>query len=336
MTDPLLNRCKIILEELGLLPEDAAVTVTPLTGGVASDIAKVMVNDTPYCVKFALAKLRVKADWFAPVERNLAEYHWLKTAADIAPQTSVRLFGHSPKHNGFVMSYLDDQTNYLLKTALLTGQSQGNEAAETGKLLGQIHRASAKQSFDRTPFQNRDDFHALRLEPYLLFTANQHNDVRDTLIEMAEQLYENDAVLVHGDVSPKNIIISDQRPILLDAECATMGDGVFDCAFFLNHLILKAIKCADYREDYMSYCLDFWNHYTPFIDFEEKSTFEMRLTKLLPMLMLARVDGKSPVEYLNSAEQQMIRLLSLQAIKNPCGNIKQLISNIKTKLNNTC
>ena len=88
MAETLKKRCRSLLTDLGLMSGDDTLTVEPLAGGVASDIARVSVNGASYCVKFALPKLRVKADWFAPVERNLAEYRWLQTVAEITPDAA--------------------------------------------------------------------------------------------------------------------------------------------------------------------------------------------------------------------------------------------------------
>ena len=40
------------------------------------------------------------------------------------------------------------------------------------------------------------------------------------------------STLVHGDFSPKNILISNKKIIYLDAECCNYGDPVFDLVFF--------------------------------------------------------------------------------------------------------
>ena len=121
-----------------------------------------------------------------------------------------------------------------------------DEAAAVGDLLGKLHSASTEEAFDATPFQNHDDFFALRLEPYLMFTATRHPDVADKLFALATYLKTANRVLVHGDVSPKNILFRRSGPIILDAECATMGDASFDLAFCINHLVPKGRSSAAY------------------------------------------------------------------------------------------
>ena len=325
MVPTLQERCHTLMVELGLIEPQDALTATALTGGVASDIAHVQAADRDFCVKFALPKLRVQADWYAPVERNLAEYRWLETYASIDPEGAIPLFGHSPSLNGFVMGYLSGPNTYLLKSALFEGKCTRQDAHNIGRILGRIHQISTESQFDTTPFDNRDNFYDLRIEPYLIHTAKSHEAVADKLTEMADLLYQSKQVLVHGDVSPKNILIHDGRPYLLDAECATMGDASFDVSFCLNHFILKALHVQSHREDYFGLCDGFWQAYKAEIDFEDITSLERRISQLIPMLLLARVDGKSPVEYLTQKTSAEIRRIALSAINDQPATILQLI-----------
>lgn len=328
MSVPLQQRCHALLTELGLIRADETITATPLTGGVASDIAHVRAGDKDYCVKFALAKLRVKADWFAPVERNLAEYRWLETSAHINADGAIDLYGHSLVHNGFVMGYLSGQNTYLFKSALLAGDGNSRDVISVGRALGRIHQVSTNSGFDASPFHNRDDFYALRLEPYLIHTAKAHGSCADQLQAMADQLYKSEQVLVHGDVSPKNILIHNDHPYVLDAECATMGDASFDVSFCLNHFILKAFHISQRKADYLAFCTLFWQAYKQQITFEDHASLEQRIAQLVPMLMLARVDGKSPVEYLSGPTADDIRRHALFLIDQPQATISALTSHL--------
>ena len=332
MPTSLEMRCRSLLDELGLLPPDAHLSVNPLSGGVASDIARVAVNDQLYCVKFALPKLRVAADWFAPVERNFAEYSWLRTAASIAPENAVHLYGHSGQAHGFVMEFLTGKDTYLLKTEMLAGRGQESEAAAIGGLLGRIHASSTVPRFDASPFANQTDFHAIRIEPYLIHTATKHTDLAPMIHDMADALFTADNVLIHGDVSPKNIMFRGTHPFMLDAECATMGDACFDLAFCMNHFILKAVHVPSRRIDYLAFCNVFWQAYAPQITWEDTTALEARMCRLLPMLMLARVDGKSPVEYLNDTDRNRVVSMSAPLIRNPIPALSQLVEIIAQDL----
>ena len=236
------DRCKNLVAELGIAHPGDVVRVEPLTGGVASDIAKVELRDRTICIKFALPKLKVKADWFAPVHRNAAEYAWLEVAAAVMPDSAIQLFGRSASQHGFAMEFLSGANVYLWKAALLAEKRGQGEAARVADMLGRIHAASAEPEFDTSPFQNRDDFFAIRIEPYLTYTAGVHPELAREINALANMLYESQWVLVHGDVSPKNILFRGAGPVLLDAECATMGDACFDPSFCLNHLVLPFWK----------------------------------------------------------------------------------------------
>lgn len=328
MSQDISTRSQELLAELGLIQPDENITATPLTGGVASDIAHIRTSHHEYCVKFALQKLKVEADWFAPTHRNLAEYAWLKYAASQHTEMAITLFGQSAQHHGFVMEYLNGADVYLWKNALLEGTSTGKEAAIIGRAVGIIHASSSQSNFDRTPFYNKDDFKDLRIEPYLLYTAAQHPDLQGTLHHLADRLYHSELVLIHGDVSPKNIFLRQSSPIILDAECATMGDPVFDIAFCLNHLVLKASHLPDYRQAYLGYVHQFWENYSPHICWENPKALEARLCALLPALMLARIDGKSPVEYLEENTRNQIRSVSRHLLHNPNPSLAETLTHL--------
>ena len=58
------------LRRMGLVAAQDAPKFAPLTGGVSSDIWRVDLAGGPICIKRALPKLKVAADWQAPVSRN--------------------------------------------------------------------------------------------------------------------------------------------------------------------------------------------------------------------------------------------------------------------------
>ena len=326
------ERCKALVAELGLAKKDDVRKIVPLTGGVASDIAMVDLGVRKICVKFALAKLKVAADWQAPVHRNAAEYAWLTVAADIFPDNAIRLFGQSEREHGFAMEFLEGSEVYLWKDRLLAEAEEHGEAPKVAQLLGKIHSVSALETFDREAFRNREDFHALRIEPYLSFTRRLHPQLASVIEPLEVMLYENQNVLVHGDASPKNILFRSGAPIMLDAECATMGDASFDPAFCLNHLLLKAIHLPRSRHRLLGQVNAFWIAYRPHISWEDPTELEKRICALLPVLMLARVDGKSPVEYLSDQERQTVRDISIPLINSPAMRLGTLVAEVTQNL----
>lgn len=332
MSNEFNQKCTSLLAELNLGSPENIKEIKPLAGGVSSDIAAVKIGEHQYCVKFALPKLKVTADWQVPVHRNRAEYEWLQFAASIAPKSAVRLHGRSDKLHGFVMDYIDGDSVYLWKTALLSAQENQDEAGQVGQLMGEIHKRSTKSSFNAASFQNQDDFYSIRIEPYLVFTASKHPGLAKPLSNLAKNLHNSNQVLVHGDISPKNILFRDGIPIILDAECATMGDASFDVAFCLNHLILKAIHLPGSTQQLLESVLQLWQAYQSSIDWEQADKLEARVCQLLPALMLARIDGKSPVEYLNSDKQALVREIAIALIEAPCYSLHNFTNNVQSKL----
>lgn len=320
------RRCRNLVEELGLGRSDEIISISPLAGGVSSDIGVVDMGDRKLCVKFALKQLKVAEEWFANVERNRAEYQWLEFASSIVPSAAPKLLGRSDTAKGFAMEFVENDV-YLWKQFLLQGEPDRGEAEGVGNDLGLIHKASADSPV-LEDFQNQNDFYALRLEPYLGFTATRHPDLATILHDLIAMLNSNEFVLVHGDVSPKNIMFRLQRPIFLDAECATIGDPSFDLAFCLNHLVLKAVHLEAGRADLLSSVGRFWQSYRPHVQWELPASLEERVCRLLPAMMLARVDGKSPVEYLNEGEQELVRSLAVGLILDPTQTLADFIEAI--------
>lgn len=332
MSESFEIRCCKLVEDLGLGKADDVVAVRPLTGGVASDIGVVDLGDRQICVKFALSKLKVQEDWYAPLHRNRAEYAWLEFAASITPRAVPNLYGLSDRENGFAMEFLPPDQVYNWKEALLQASPPRGEAAAVGQVLGQIHTASTDSTFDRNEFNNSDDFHALRIEPYLLFTATRHKTVSTELKSLAEMLFSADRVLIHGDVSPKNILFRAGDPIVLDAECATMGDPSFDVAFCLNHLVLKAMHLPKIRAKLLGEVQSFWDAYRPHVSWEDEGILEARICALLPALMLARIDGKSPVEYLGTVVREQVRAISIPLISEPVASLLDFIDQVNAAI----
>ncbi len=277
---------------------------TPLTGGVSSDIWRIDLPAGPVCVKRALAKLRVAADWQAPVGRNLYEARWMRRANAAGPGAAPALLGqdHADRRAG------DGSTcrradHPLWKAQLRDGHADpGLRRRASATVLARIHAATAADPAVAADFPTDAIFHAIRLEPYLLATARAHPDrAAAAATRWSPRPQANKRALVHGDVSPKNILCGPAGPVFLDAECAWWGDPAFDLAFCLNHLLLKCLwtpaaatglpcllRCAGRRLS------------APASPGSRRRRWKPAPPHLLPGLLLARVDGKSPVEYITA------------------------------------
>jgi aminoglycoside phosphotransferase (APT) family kinase protein len=301
-----------LLSRNGLCAAGDQPRTEALAGGVSSDIWRVDLAGGPVCVKRALPRLRVSQRWEAPVSRNRYEYEWFRVAGEAAPGAVPRVLFRDG--DAFAMEYLEPAAHPVWKEALRQGRADPAFAAQVGRTLAAIHAATAGRDDLARRFPTDDIFYAIRLEPYLVATANAHPDLADRLAALVAATAKTKACLVHGDVSPKNILCGPRGPVFLDAECAWYGDPAFDLAFCLNHLLLKCLWVPAARAALLA-CFD-----ALYLGYLEKASFEgleSRTAALLPALLLARVDGKSPVEYLTQSDREIVRRAARPLVASP-------------------
>jgi aminoglycoside phosphotransferase (APT) family kinase protein len=305
--EPARKRAAAMVESLrrmGIVSARTKIHLTPLTGGVSSDIYRADLPSGVVCVKRALARLKVAADWRAPVERNRFEVEWMRVAGRIVPSAVPAVLGEDRVAGAFAMVWLPPQRYPVWKTMLQEGGIDVATAAAVGDVLGRIHAATADDPALAKRFDSDAIFHAIRLEPYLLATGRAHPDLAPRLAALVAATQANRRALVHGDFSPKNLLIGPDGPVILDAECAWYGDPAFDVAFVLNHLLLKGAWQPKWRSRYVDAFDALANAYFQHVRWEPVGTLASRIAALLPGLMLARIDGKSPVEYLDGAARR--------------------------------
>ncbi len=314
-----------ILHDLGIEHAGEQLRITVLTGGVSSSISRVQLGARSYCVKQALPQLKVAKDWKVPVERIYAEIDWLRTAEEIVPGHVPHVIGFDRSTNCFVMEYLPD-TYINWKQELREGRIAPGIAAQMGSVLGRIHAETAGKETLARKFAHDATFYAIRIEPYLEEAARQNPDVAPQLKQLADRTRNTRLVLVHGDVSPKNILIGPKGPVLLDAECACYGDPAFDVAFCLNHLLLKSVWIPTLLPALLAVFDVFVSAYLPHVAWESTQALRARVATLLPALLLARVDGKSPVEYLDAGAQSRVRAAALKLLREPASSLEEITS----------
>lgn len=313
------------LRRIGLIGQNA-VQVAPLTGGVSSLIVRVDDGGRVFCAKSALPQLKVEADWRVPVRRNRAEVAWMRQAARIAPGAVPAILGADADANVFAMEWLDPAQHPVWKDVLLRGDGDAAFAAAAGSVLGRLHQATADQDEIAAAFANEADFDALRLDPYLRATAARHRDLSGRLLAILKSTAETRRVLIHGDVSPKNILIGPKGPIFLDAECATYGDPAFDLAFCLNHLALKWMHMPARGSVLIDSFTALSEAYLEHVTWEPRAALETRAASLLAALALARVDGKSPVEYLSEQTRDRVRRAGRRLVGAPAATLGEFLA----------
>lgn len=282
------------------------ITFKHLKGGVSSDIVLVSDGENSVVVKQALAKLNVEDDWYADISRNENEQIFMKFLNKIKPGATPKLLYSNSEDSFFVMEFLDEEFQNW-KKRMLKGKFDPQVAEKSAKLLATIHQKSWKNEDLKQVFDKAKNFYELRTEPYLVTTGKRHPDLKDFFFDEVERLKSHQEAIVHGDFSPKNIMVKNDRLVLLDHEVAWFGDPAFDLAFFMNHLYLKMLyhfKKTCEIEDLTKIA---WTTY--FDQMGEKIFLQMeeRTIRLLLMMMLARIDGKSPVEYLESDQHEFVR-----------------------------
>lgn len=285
---------------------DPQAALVPLTGGVSSDIYLVKSGSEQFVVKRALAKLRVPEEWFANTSRNVTEQNYLRCVANFLPDSVPRLIRANPEGGYFSMEFLGAGFDNW-KQLLLSGVCETNHAARAGIILGTIHRHTSNNAGVASSFGATEEFRQLRIHPYLLTTGARHPGLQRYFEDEARRLEATREALVHGDFSPKNILIHGDRMVVLDGEAACYGDPAFDLAFLLNHLFLKSLWHAPRDRGIEKMVGAFWSAYAGARDLDSVQIIEKRLVPLLLMLLLARVDGKSPVEYLTESAQKFLR-----------------------------
>jgi aminoglycoside phosphotransferase (APT) family kinase protein len=299
------------------------VRAIPLAGGVSSEIWEVELPGGRVCVKRALPRLRVRQVWEAPVERNAYEYEWFRAAALAAPHAVPRVLAQG--HGAFAMEYLPPEQYPVWKARLRDGNAEPAFASQVGAILARIHAATAGREDVARRFATDDFFYALRLEPYLVATGHRHPVLKPALDALAKTTAATRRCLVHGDVSPKNILAGPRGPVFLDAECAWYGDPAFDLAFCLNHLLLKCLWNRGAAPAFLA-CFDsLKDRYMAMVTWEGTVAFEQRTAALLPALLLARVDGKSPVEYVTEdAQKDIVRNVASALLLRPAARLEDV------------
>lgn len=293
------NRLRALLIRDGVVRSPEAV-LTPLPGGVSSAIFRVDDENRTFVVKQALEQLRVAQPWFADVSRNQFERAFLEYVAQVRPDAVPRVFESAPEAGYFSMEYLEGFATW--KDDLLRGHFDRRLARSAGALLGEIHAHSWNDPTAERLFASTDNFDQLRIDPYLRATARVHADLAAPILEESKRLRATHRCLVHGDFSPKNLLHRDGRLVVVDCEVAWYGDPAFDLAFFLNHFYLKSLYHHPHSDSLIELAEAAAAAYQAANPHAGAMTADA--ARLLPMLMLARVDGKSPVEYLTREEQR--------------------------------
>ncbi len=296
--------------------ERRTATAQALGGGVSNIVVRVDAPDKPgaLVLKQSLPRLRVEQEWLADQERIYHEAASLQYLAGVLPASALPKVVHEDRENYLFVMTAAPAEGVNWKDALLAGSVDTAVAAQVGALLGRIHQHSWV-SEGRIPeglrqFADQHCFVQLRIDPYHRATAAVHPELADIIEVEAQRMLNLRQALVHGDYSPKNVIVvgsgAAAEVFLLDFEVAHLGNPVFDLAFMLNHLTLKAIHKPELAGEYNAAARAFWSAYLDAAGAlaGDVAELERETVRQLAVLLLARIDGKSPAEYITGAQQK--------------------------------
>ena len=332
----------------GLLKYQDVVDVETLGWGISNTVVKVMTTNRNIVVKQSLEYLRVKEEWKADRTRIYRERECIDILKDVLEAGSLPEIIYEDQSNFlFVMSAApEDSVNW--KELLLSGKISPEIAKKSGTLLRRLHNIDIELLGRKEIFANLDSFVELRIDPYHRTVSRLHRDVSDIIDREADRMLETQVALVHGDYSPKNLLVFKNKPFLIDFEVAHYGNPVFDLAFMLNHLLLKAIANAPQKKDFFDAIKQFLigynsspdlpadhavkndNHQMPIAwggKWSDRPIREIDLIKQIGCLMLSRIDGKSPVEYINNQPMKaFVRRLSKRLLVENLEFIAEMIN----------
>jgi 5-methylthioribose kinase len=307
-------------------PHDTPATAV-LQGGVSNKTVLVeRANADAWVLKQALAKLRVQVDWFSPVERVHREALGLRWLERIAPPgTTTPLIFEDFQHHLIAMAAVP-QPHENWKQMLLRGDVVPDHVYQFATLLGTIHREGAIRRDELEPiFGDRGFFESLRLEPYFGFTAGEVPEARQFLLDLIGETRAHVETLVHGDYSPKNILVHNGRLVLLDHEVIHFGDPTFDLGFSLTHFLSKAHHLPERRETFAHATRAYWNRYCSIVASQPWAfDLEGRAVRKTLGVLLARVRGRSPLEYLDKIERDRQAAVVIALMADPPATVPAL------------
>ncbi len=201
-------------------------------------------------------------------------------------------------------------------------------ATNIGLALGKIHAMSWNDDNAKVWFDSDSNFYELRLSPYFDFMRAKHPQLETRLVDLIKEVQTTKLCLVHGDFSPKNILVADTDIKIVDCEVAWYGDPSFDIGFLVHHLLLKYLHFDN--EQFLELAKAFIEGYEKALSTEKRAQICQKHTvETTLMLMLARIDGKSPVEYLSKSQREAVRNKVICLLNQDIASLEQLLQGVK-------
>jgi aminoglycoside phosphotransferase (APT) family kinase protein len=312
------------LVEAGLIAAREPVVITRLAGGVSSRTMLIeRRGGERWVIKQALPALRVHVEWLSSPERSAREAEGARALASILPAGSIpRVVYEDRQHHLFVMTAAD-ATAENWKSLLLDGRIEIEHFRRTGDLLARVHRESAARCAGfAARFSDTSYFESLRLEPYYEYSAREAPEAVEFLVALCQRTRSRKLSLVHGDFSPKNLLVDADRMVLLDHEVIHFGDPAFDLGFVFAHFLSKAHHLPAHRKQLIEGAAEFWRTYMDGAHWSDSIAPHAAAHTL--GCLLARVAGRSQLEYLTIEEKQRQRAACIRLVQAPSDSMNDL------------
>ncbi len=323
----------------GLSAQERDATIRELGGGVSNIVLLIEwpgqhQPERRWVAKQSLGKLRVKDDWRSDRERIFREADAIRALGPVLGDSTLPGVVHVDRDNYLLIMTAAPVESVVWKDLLLEGQVDPAVARQAGAILVRLIDASrANRQLEkhlRQRFEDRTVFDQLRIDPYYRTTAARHPDVQMAFQELIADSLKIQSSLVHGDYSPKNMLVCNGKIFLIDFEVIHWGDPAFDAGFLLNHLFLKALYQPRFAQLYIDAACEFWKTLLTGLGSERAQDFEVMTLRHLGGLMLARIDGKSPVEYIrDEATKERARKVAKSILRERPQRLEEAFAMVK-------
>ena len=287
------------LIEKAVISPIEAVHVEVLTGGVSNTVLSITTKHQNLVLKQALPELKVAQKWEADQRRAIVEADALRLFHGISPEVVPKLVFIDPIEFVLIMERIPLGST-VWKSDLLNGIFNPKVPEVLGKTLAEWHHFGAKNPKYQSQFKEDTLFEQLRVDPFYRFVADKNPHIQESIFTLIDELESDHSTIVHGDFSPKNIMVTpDEQVYILDFEVMHVGNPIFDLAFLVSHLLCKFFRAENDQE-----ALQLGSIADKFIsEYEASHAIGSNLSLHTALLALARVEGKSPVNYLNELAQ---------------------------------
>jgi 5-methylthioribose kinase len=306
------------LRATGRVSRDRAVSVQALGWGVSNVVMRVEVEGEPsFVLKQAREQLRTKALWVSRLDRIWNERAAMELLAPHLPEGTIpRVLFADPENYLFAMTCAPDDS-VVWKERLLSGDADPEVARRAGRLLGTMHAATRDHpALKSGRLTDLTVFDQLRIDPFYRTIAGVYPEIAPRIRALIDSLANPPRRwFVHADFSPKNILVHSRGITLVDFETAHAGDPAYDLGFFLSHLLLKTIRAAPDEAAIVALIPAVFEAYGEKVERLADEGFTRRAGLHLAACALARIDGKSPVDYLDEPRRAAARRFAIAALR---------------------